>query len=166
MVHGKVEPKIIRVDKRTIQRRTGTKVITITDGQDVKMKNQLLYEAQTDLLATIATSPNVGSWEELIEKFQGKFPAGNKQVLNTASALALLIQTLGNTAFKTFERSVLFLGSTYYRCEDIILPLWELVDFAYPESAVEMQRFAIANGRDDDMEMLEAAKAVSSLATE
>lgn len=159
MVHGKVEPKITRIDDRTVERRTGCKVITILDGINARAENVALYEAQTDLVMAIGRRVDARSWLDVMDYLSGITLANDQKQYQATKALALLTAA----AFSDFQAGVEFLGNAYFRCENIVLPLWTRLDEKHPESAMGMQQFALANHAENPGGMLDAARIVSEI---
>lgn len=154
LTHGKVELRITTPTPGKTIRQTGTKVITFEEGKEPKGRSVLLYEAQTDALWTIAAHPEVKTWDDVVQIFKRRQFGEDNIATDGLEALAIVI----DCAFPNFEEGVKFLTTSYYSCEDVLLPLWDRLDEMSHSTATPMTYFSVANNKEDASGMLKAAQ--------
>ncbi|MEK7155070.1 MAG: hypothetical protein AAB697_03000 [Patescibacteria group bacterium] len=113
MVHGKVEPKLVSVSPSRQERRTGSKIVTLENGQIIDVKHACLYEAQTDALAVVSSHPEVKSWDEIFHLYLEERAGDSSEYGFQMSALTRLM----DFAYPDFFTGLTALGESYFRCD-------------------------------------------------
>lgn len=114
MTHGKVEPKVTHLTTTRDERRTGCKVIVSENGQDVSVKHDALYEAQTDALAIIGAHPEAKSWNDIFDIFLKEHP---ENMSNDHGFQLSALTRLMDYAFPDYFEGVTAVGESYFRSD-------------------------------------------------